>query len=329
MAVDSFSQSSSDLLTDLDPLSRAMLDLSMKRGMPDAEIAELLGSDEQAVLEIREGLLRNLAAKITPASVDQDLSTLEVVVAAALYPQDAPPQPDAQPEPEPETEPERTLRVVRVEPEPEPEPEPRDDRPTGLHAVPAPAPEVEDDHDDDPEPAPAPPAVHHRLPRRRRRRSRLVVLLPLLALGLLAGVVAALTSGGNDEGSSSPTTPAPAAQQPSEPAPNVPTRRVRLAPVASGANARGTATIAGDRLRLQLRGLPDAQGGAYEAWLYNSVMDARPLGRVTGGKLDVQLPGDAQRYRYLDVSLEPADDNPNHSGQSVLRSPLAELATAR
>ena len=30
-------------------------------------------------------------------------------------------------------------------------------------------------------------------------------------------------------------------------------------------------------------------------------------------------------YRYLDVSLEPADGNPNHSGQSVLRVPLRSL----
>jgi hypothetical protein len=338
MAVDSFTKSSSDLLTDLDPLSRAMLDLSMKRGMPDAEIAELLGSDEQAVLEIREGLLRNLAAKLAPESVDQDLSTLEAAVAARLYPQDPPPELDAPPEPEPE--PQRTLRVVEPEPEPEPEPEeePSDDRPTGLHAVPPPPLEEVhedegDDEDDAPEPAPPPPAVRHRLPRARRRRPRLAVLLPLLAVGLLAGVVVALTGGGGDEGTSQ-SAPAPAAEQPAptaKPAPTpapAPTRRVRLAPLA-GATARGTATIAGGRLTLRLRGLPDPQGGAYEVWLYDSVMDARPLGRLRDGRLDVRLPADAERYRYLDVSLEPADDNPNHSGQSVLRAPLAELETAR
>jgi hypothetical protein len=38
-----------------------------------------------------------------------------------------------------------------------------------------------------------------------------------------------------------------------------------------------------------------------------------------------ELPAAAARYRYIDVSLEPADGNPNHSGQSVLRVPLRGL----
>ncbi len=46
MAVDSFSDSSSEVLNDLDPLSRAILDLSLKRGMSDAEIGEILGIPE-------------------------------------------------------------------------------------------------------------------------------------------------------------------------------------------------------------------------------------------------------------------------------------------
>ena len=39
----------------------------------------------------------------------------------------------------------------------------------------------------------------------------------------------------------------------------------------------------------------------------------------------MKLPPDASDYRFLDVSSEPADANPNHSGASVLRAPLAEL----
>jgi hypothetical protein len=39
----------------------------------------------------------------------------------------------------------------------------------------------------------------------------------------------------------------------------------------------------------------------------------------------VRLPARARRYRFVDVSLEPTDSNRNHSGDSVLRAPLAKL----
>ena len=41
--------------------------------------------------------------------------------------------------------------------------------------------------------------------------------------------------------------------------------------------------------------------------------------------MTAKLPASAAGYRYLDVSQEPADGNPNHSGQSVLRVPLRSL----
>jgi DNA-directed RNA polymerase specialized sigma24 family protein len=55
MAVDSFSHSSDEVLNELDPLSRALLDLSVQQGMDDAEIAEVLGTDTESVLEVRVG----------------------------------------------------------------------------------------------------------------------------------------------------------------------------------------------------------------------------------------------------------------------------------
>jgi hypothetical protein len=42
-------------------------------------------------------------------------------------------------------------------------------------------------------------------------------------------------------------------------------------------------------------------------------------------RLEAPLPRGFQRYRFIDVSSEPADGNPNHSGASVLRVPLAKL----
>jgi hypothetical protein len=58
------------------------------------------------------------------------------------------------------------------------------------------------------------------------------------------------------------------------------------------------------------------------------VIDAVSLTKVQGTKLglDLKLPGNATHYRYVDVSLEPADGNPNHSGESVLRVPLSKLS---
>ena len=85
MAVDSFSYPSEDVLQDLDPLSRALLDLSLHRGMEDAEIADVLGTDEDSVLEVRIGLLRALADKVAPEHADADLPELQAVVADRVY----------------------------------------------------------------------------------------------------------------------------------------------------------------------------------------------------------------------------------------------------
>ena len=72
-------------------------------------------------------------------------------------------------------------------------------------------------------------------------------------------------------------------------------------------------------------GLPSA---TYQVWLYNSVIDAASLTQVSGTtlSLDLKLPSNASHYRYVDISLEPNDGNPNHSGDSVLRVTLSKLS---
>ena len=42
------------------------------------------------------------------------------------------------------------------------------------------------------------------------------------------------------------------------------------------------------------------------------------------GEIDVTVPvpGDAGAFKALDVSVEPADGDPAHSAQSVLRAPI-------
>src|SRR5690348_4567979 len=60
MTPDSFAHA----LEQLDPGSRALLDLSLHRGLDDGEIAELLGSDPEYVSLSREAAIAQLAADL-------------------------------------------------------------------------------------------------------------------------------------------------------------------------------------------------------------------------------------------------------------------------
>src|SRR3954470_11164941 len=48
----------------LDPASRALLDLSLRRGMKPEEIGELLGTDPESVVAAREAALEQLATEL-------------------------------------------------------------------------------------------------------------------------------------------------------------------------------------------------------------------------------------------------------------------------
>jgi anti-sigma-K factor RskA len=80
-------------------------------------------------------------------------------------------------------------------------------------------------------------------------------------------------------------------------------------------------------IRLEIRGAaPTPAGHVEELWL----MDAGAKRLVSVGTFRVGPDGradvrfhtgiDPHRYQYLDVSVEPEDGDPAHSGQSVLRS---------
>jgi hypothetical protein len=163
----------------------------------------------------------------------------------------------------------------------------------------------------------------------------------LAAAGLLAAAVALVivlaTSGSSDNGSApkpqasapkpAPQKPSKPAQQPSKPKPSpAPAHKAHL--VAFGSSgASGTAALSGggQRLVIKASGLPSA---TYQVWLYNSVIDAASLTKVSGTSvsLDLKLPANASHYRYVDISREPDDGNPNHSGESVLRVALKKLS---
>ena len=326
--MDSFPDSSEDVLNDLDPLSRALLDLSIQRGMDDAEIAQVLGTDEESVFEVRVGLLRNLAEKVAPEHAQAELPELQAAVAERLYPGEEPgAEADDLGDEVDEVESEETPAEMEAETEPaaaeaEAEAEAEADTEREAEAEPEPEPDRE------PEPVAAPtPAAR---PSTSRRRSWLPIVLPILLVLAVVALIIAVGSG--DDGDEQAAQPAAEPQRtqpstPDTPAESEEPKPTRLTALGSG-DATGTATVDDDRLTMTLRGLPDANGGTYTVWLYNSVIDAEQIGTVKNGKVDAKLPKGADKYEFLDVSVEPKDGNPNHSGQSVLRVSLNKLRAA-
>ena len=265
----------------LDPASRALLDLSLRRGMTPEEIGELLGTEPESVVSAREAALEQLATELDmkdPSQLDEVRTRLAELPAEAWTGGERP-----------------RLSVVKEEQRTrEPPPE-------------------------------------------RERRSRLPLLLALLAIAAIVLVIVLASSGSSSNNTASTpqsTAPKPAGQKPKatkKPAQPKPAAPKPAAPqaklVALGASGAGTASLAegGTRLVIKAGGLPSA---TYQVWLYNSVIDATSLTKVSGTtlSLDLKLPANASHYRYVDISREPADGNPNHSGESVLRVPLSKLS---
>jgi anti-sigma-K factor RskA len=82
---------------------------------------------------------------------------------------------------------------------------------------------------------------------------------------------------------------------------------------------------AGDQLTLDVSGLDETGDREYyELWLLGDEGELVSLGsfRVPAdgsSQIEVPLPVDPDRYSYFDVSIEPDDGSPEHSGRSVLR----------
>jgi hypothetical protein len=249
-----------DALERLSPDDRALLELSLRRGVSDEDIAALLHVHREHVEHRREIAIDRIA---------EDLETADRAEVATLIGQSG--------------------------------------RLGGGDGAPVATPRRRAS-----ELPPSPEATG----RARRRRN-------LVALALLAAAVAVaattLTSGGHD------SVPAPAPAKPATPPPAAPASGppVALTPLAPGAG--GSATLSGSRLQLEVSGLA---AGSYAVWLFDDVSDARQVARFQGprAKLTARLPQGFRSHRFIDISREPADGNPNHSGASVLRVPLAKLA---
>jgi anti-sigma-K factor RskA len=81
----------------------------------------------------------------------------------------------------------------------------------------------------------------------------------------------------------------------------------------------------GDQMTLDVSGLRQSGDREfYELWLLGEEGELVALGsfRVPPGgssTIEVPLPVDPDRYRYFDVSIQPENGDPQHSGRSVLR----------
>jgi hypothetical protein len=160
---------------------------------------------------------------------------------------------------------------------------------------------------------------------RRRFRSRpsgraLAVAASCLLVGLVLGTI-----GGrflDDGGGAGPTASDSTAVRPLVLAA---TALIGLAaqPAAAG-QADVVETSSGRQLNLDVHKL-STPNGFYEVWLINpAVTKMVAVGVLTGNAGRFALPSDVNiaGYPLVDVSIEPMDGNPAHSGKSVLRGTL-------
>jgi hypothetical protein len=159
------------------------------------------------------------------------------------------------------------------------------------------------------------------------RLRRWLVLAILILVVIVLAVVLRSPSHRGKSGASAPASPAASTSLASRSTAPRPARIQALTALPGGlTSAAGLVSLSGSghklKLKLSVSGLPSSHGGHYEVWLYDSILDARALGRLNGGvhTVNLDLPRDAGRYQWIDVSLQPPGAV-NHSGESVLRAP--------
>ncbi len=162
---------------------------------------------------------------------------------------------------------------------------------------------------------PAAPSGGSVLPFRPRRRPLLLVAAAAVAGAAIgAGAVAVLRDGGTEPIGREPGVDTVAA--------------VALDPLADN-DASGRASVIertdGTRaLEVELRA-GDLDDRYYEVWLIDeAVQDMVSVGVARSGTVTFELPAglDLGRFPIVDVSVEPVDGNPEHSGVSVARGVL-------
>ncbi len=201
------------------------------------------------------------------------------------------------------------------------------------------------------EPAPAPKSQQRTLSPearsavRRRRLAGAGALALVVALAVLVWPVGIgpLAIGGDDSDSDSSSTSGGGGEEGTGDTQNAGAEpqiigQLALGPIESLEGSRDAAGIAaiasqGDKRTLIVQAqLPRSEEGqAYQVWLYNADDEALSIGaQVTDARGGFQgagpLPDDFDKYRFVDVSREDIRGEATHSGASVLRGALADLA---
>lgn len=158
--------------------------------------------------------------------------------------------------------------------------------------------------------------------RRPRARARRLLAIGACSVGLLgAGLAAGLLVGdeaGDTAGSRDPEGEA---------------ETLALNPlVSTDPPPEGVVVISGDedgrRAHVTLDSMPPSGRALYELWLLDGVRGQLALGTFavpSSGRAEVEVPVPVEPsgFTYLDVSREPLDGNPGHSGVSIMRAPTS------
>jgi Anti-sigma-K factor rskA, C-terminal/Sigma-70, region 4 len=290
---------------------RAIVELVLQRGKSYDELAEMLGMPEDRVRK----LARDALVELTPVTAGQVESDWRGQLADYVLGQQTGPEATATKGHLRRSESARawtrslldsldTLYADGMPQVPAGERATRERRPRRA--------ERDDDAPAAPSGAGLSPAARDAV-RRRRLLAAGAAVLALILVGVLLWPIGVLTGDGDDGGSSSAS--APASQQASG-------RTAGIAVIAQRGSQR--------QVIVQATLPPNRQRQAYEVWLYNSRGDAKSLGaQVTNAQGTYQgagpLPKDYARFKFIDVSREPIDQNRAHSGDSVLRGKIPKL----
>ena len=303
-------QSLAPHVAELDSDERAILDLSLRYGFSDERLAPMLQIDLDEVADRREAALSELGER---AGVDADADRSGLEQALREVPHDSWLGRElSDPEPGARRDARKRRSAGRCEGR----------RPREGHAV-------------------APHAVARH--RRGRAVAALVVAIVLLAGGAGDGdqashgpaasrAAGAATGPASDPGAANPSgggashSGAHGAQgHGSAHAGGGSAAPVTLKPILGAAPSHATIRLAAagppPRIALTLR--PRApQPGIYEVWLYDTVIRAEPVARIShgGGTAQFTLPADASDYRYIDISEEKPGGFPVTAGRASSES---------
>jgi hypothetical protein len=300
----------------LEAADRALLNLWINRGLDDERLAELTGMSAVVVQSRRERILSSLGEQLGVAESDvlASLRSLDpgeatsdtgrpdvtatdgslgspATVSSTGLPRPATASREAQSEVEPEG--------IGGDPEPEAQPPPDGGVSGG-------------------------------------RRGRWWAALSAAIAVAVAVVLVVLLTGGSPSAppkadpavtvaATTTSTPAPASTTTASTSTTATTSPDHLSGLPGGpAHVSGMVRLVGKvghlKLNLTVKGLPLVHHAYYAAWLFNSVLDSRRLGRITRDAVNTyRLPAGARRFRFIDVSLQPKGTF-SHSGESKLRA---------